>query len=182
MLTKVEEIKLLAQCVLADNRDAFGRIVEAYRNDIVRFFLNLTLGNDALSDDLAQETFIKAYLSIRSFKGMSRFRTWLYRIAYNEYYAWLRKRHEERLDADMPVDNLLSERAEAVNEAAIDVQTAMRLLTEQQRVVVTLFYIDDLPVRKIVDITGMPSGTVKSHLSRAKARLAQLLENNGEKL
>ena len=100
MLSRVEEIKLIARCALADNRDAFGQLVEAYRSDVTRFLLNLTMGDDALSDDLAQETFIKAYLGIRSFKGISRLRTWLYRIAYNEYYSWLRKRHEERLDDD----------------------------------------------------------------------------------
>ena len=139
MLTRVEEIKLLAQCALADNRVAFGRLVEAYRTDITRFFLNLTLGDHALSDDLAQETFIKAYLNVRGFKGLSKFRTWLYRIAYNEYYSHL---------------------------------------TDRQRAVVALFYIDDLPINKIAQITGMPVGTVKSHLSRAKAKLAQILKTD----
>ena len=164
MLTRVEEIKLLAQCALADNRDAFGRLVEAYRADITRFLLNLTFGDAALSDDLAQETFIKAYLSIRGFKGLSKFRTWLYRIAYNEYYAWLRRRLP-----DTPPGNC---------DDKMDVQAAMRQLTDAQRAVVVLFYIDDLPINKIAQITGMPTGTVKSHLSRAKAKLAQLLTND----
>ena len=177
MLNKVEEIKLLARCVLGDNRDAFGQIVEAYRSDITRFFLNLTMGDDALSDDLAQETFIKAYLGIRSFKGLSKFRTWLYRIAYNEDYAYRRKRHEEHFDDNNPSDNLLADNHNA-NDASIDVHRAMQSLSEQQRAVVTLFYIEDLPIRKISEIKGLPSGTIKSHLSRAKAKLAQLLEND----
>ncbi len=180
MLTRVEEIKLLTQCVLADNRDAFGRLVEAYRSDIMRFFLNLTLGDAALSDDLAQETFIKAYLSIRSFKGLSRFRTWLYRIAYNEYYAWLRRTHEERINDDTPIGNLLDDEASRQSEAQIDVHTAMQQLSEQQRAVVTLFYIDDQPIKKICEITRLPAGTVKSHLSRAKAKLAQILDKKQE--
>ncbi len=181
MITKVEEIKLLAQCVLADNRDAFGRLVDAYRPDIMRFFLNLTLGDGALSDDLAQETFIKAYLSIRSFKGLAQFRTWLYRIAYNEYYSWLRKRHEDRIDEEnMPAESMLDERSNGIREAQIDVQIAMQSLSRQQRAVVTLFYIEDQPIKKISEITGMPAGTVKSHISRAKAKLTQLLEKNKE--
>ena len=171
MLTRVEEIKLLAQCALTDNRAAFGQLVEAYRTDIIRFFLNLTLGNHALSDDLAQETFIKAYLNIRGFKGLSKFRTWLYRIAYNEYYAWLRGRHEERLD-----DNAYDiGSTDTDNETKIDVQAAMQSLNDKQRAIVTLFYINDLPISKIAQITGMPTGTIKSHLSRAKAKLAQIL-------
>lgn len=171
MLTRVEEIKLLAQCALADNRVAFGRLVEAYRTDITRFFLNLTLGDHALSDDLAQETFIKAYLNIRGFKGLSKFRTWLYRIAYNEYYIWLRKKHEERLDNN--TYDIGS--TDTGNETKIDVQAAMQSLTDKQRAIVTLFYINDLPINKIAQITGMPTGTIKSHLSRAKAKLAQIL-------
>ena len=72
MLSKIDELKLLARCALGDDRHAFGALVEAYQNDIRRFFLNLTFGDVALSDDLSQETFIKAYTSIRSFKGLSK--------------------------------------------------------------------------------------------------------------
>ena len=74
---------------MADSRDAFGVLVSEYQSEIRRFFMNLT-GDAALSDDLSQETFIKAYTSIRSFRMMSRFRTWLYRIAYNEFYSYYR--------------------------------------------------------------------------------------------
>ena len=97
MLNRFEELKLVAKCTLTDDRDAFGKLVEAYQSDIRRFFLNLT-GDACLSDDLAQETFIKAYISIGSFMGLARFKTWIYRIAYNEFYDWTRKRKEERLD------------------------------------------------------------------------------------
>ncbi len=67
--------------------------------------MNLTLGDASLTDDLAQDTFLKAYMSIRSFQGLSRFKTWLFRIAINEYYAYVRKRREQRMDgmAETPV-------------------------------------------------------------------------------
>ena len=87
MLSKLDEIRLLSQCALADNRDAFGRLVEAYQPRVRRFLLNLTAGDEMLTDDLAQETFIKAYVGIRGFKGLSSFSTWLYRIAYNQFYT-----------------------------------------------------------------------------------------------
>ena len=58
MLSKLDEIRLLSQCALADNRDAFGRLVEAYQPRVRRFLLNLTTGDEMLTDDLAQETFI----------------------------------------------------------------------------------------------------------------------------
>ena len=91
MLTRVEELKLISQVALSDNRRAFARLVDAYQSTVRGFFLNLTAGDYALSDDLAQETFLKAYTNIRSFKGLSKFKTWLLRIAYNEFYSYVRK-------------------------------------------------------------------------------------------
>lgn len=68
MLSKLEEIKLVSQCAFGDNRGAFGKLVEAYQPQLRRFLLNLTMGDENLTDDLAQETFIKAYTGIRAFK------------------------------------------------------------------------------------------------------------------
>lgn len=94
MLNKWEELRLIARCVAGDDRQAFGQLVEEYNDGLRRFLLNLTLGDASLTDDLAQETFIKVYLSLRSYQGIARFRTWLYRIAYNEFYMYMRRRRE----------------------------------------------------------------------------------------
>lgn len=67
---RLEEIKLLALCMASDNRDAFSRLVEIHQQGLRRFLLNLTNGNEALTDDLAQETFLKAWLAVRSFHGL----------------------------------------------------------------------------------------------------------------
>lgn len=174
MLSKIEELKLISQCVLLDDRRAFGTLVEEYQSGVRRFFLNLTLGDEDLSNDLAQETFIKAYMNIRSFKGLSKFKTWLYRIAYNEYYSWLRRRHEELMEDDAPPD-VLSNEVDS-NDARMDVWTSMRVLSKIERTVITLFFIDDQPLKKICEITGVPEGTIKSHLSRAKSKMAKVLK------
>ena len=177
MLSKIDELKLLAQCVLGDNRRAFGTLVEAYQNDIRRFFLNLTFGDAYLSDDLAQETFIKAYTNIRSFKGLSKFSTWLYRIAYNEFYSYSRKRQEERLlegsqeDPDEPLGNY-----EESSNSRLDINTALQRLNATERTIVTLYYLQDVPIKKITEITDIPEGTIKSHLSRARTKMAQVLK------
>ncbi len=81
-------MKLLALCMATDNRDAFSRLVVAFQDGLRRFLFNLTDGDAALTDDLSQETFIKAWLAIRSFHGMSGFKTWLYRIAVNEFVSY----------------------------------------------------------------------------------------------
>ena len=186
VLSKVEELKLIARCTLGDDRRAFGTLVEAYQPEVRRFFLNLTLGDEALSDDLAQETFIKAYLNVRSFRGLARFSTWLYRIAYNEFCTWQRKTQHEASamfnDDDVTDDDDYFDAdgshscstADSV-EARIDVWQCMKLLSEAERTVITLFYIQDYPLKKIVEITGMPVGTVKSYISRGKAKLARVM-------
>lgn len=178
MLSKFDELKLIARCALGDNRRAFGTLVEAYQTEIRRFFLNLTFGDAALSDDLAQETFIKAYTSIRSFKGLSKFSTWLYRIAYNEFYSYTRKRQEERLDEDTgkgTTDEPLGSYEESSN-SRLDINTALQQLNDTERSVVTLYYLQDIPIKKIIEITGLPEGTIKSHLSRARTKMAQVLK------
>ena len=173
MLSKIEELKLVTRCTLFDDRDAFGRLVEEYQSEIRRFFLNMSGGNAALSDDLAQETFLKAYLSVRGFKGLSKFKTWLYRIAYNEYYDWVRKRKEELGDSEDAT--AFRERAD---DARLDVAVALKALNETERSIIILFYMEDKPIKDIVTITSLPEGTVKSHLSRAKSKLADFFGKN----
>ena len=91
MVTRLQELSLIARCVATDDRRAFGQLIAAYSDGIRRFLLSLTRGDVSLVDDLAQETFIKAYLSIRSLEGISRFKTWLFRIAYNEFVSHTRR-------------------------------------------------------------------------------------------
>lgn len=175
MLSRIEELKLISQCALLDDKRAFGILVEEYQSGIRRFFLNLTLGDSDLSDDLAQDTFLKAYTNIRSFKGISKFKTWLYRIAYNEYYSWIRKRHEEKIDEDIAPPDTISNENEG-RDIKMDVWTSMKNLSEVERSVIILFYMEDQPIKKIEGITGLPEGTIKSHLSRAKMKMAKILE------
>ena len=177
-LSRLQQLKLIARCVVGDDRDAFGQLVEAYRPQVQRFLLNLTSGDAMLTDDLAQETFIKAYLGLRSFKGLSDLGTWLYRIAYNEYYGQARRAREQATDrwetlaADEGYDSV------GAIDARLTVKEALARLNATERAVVTLFYIEDQSLKRIAQVTGLPEGTVKSHLHRAKARLKQFLTQN----
>ena len=123
-MSQLNDISLVAQVVVFRNTRAFDQLVQKYQSPVRRFFLNLTCGDSELSDDLAQDTFIKAYTNIANFKNLSSFSTWLYRIAYN-------------------------------------------------------VFMEDVSIDKIAGITGCPVGTVKSHLSRAKDKLAIYLKQNG---
>ncbi|MDE6265792.1 MAG: RNA polymerase sigma factor [Muribaculaceae bacterium] len=175
MLSKIEELSLIARCIATDNRDAFGQLVTEYEGGLRRFLYNLTGGDASLCDDLAQETFLKAYLSIRSFKGISRFKTWLYRIAYNEFITYRRKFSPEVLVDEIFAGNEPDHSPSISNDISMDLQTAIAQLPDTEKTIVLLFYMEDLPIKKVSQITGCPEGTVKSYLNRARTRLSQLL-------
>lgn len=169
-LSRIAEAKLIARCVVVDDRDAFGHLVEHYQPSLRRFLLNLT-GNDDLADDLAQDAFIKAYLSIRSFRGVASFRTWLWRIAYNEFLTFIRKKHDIRADFDEnPIGDDIVDTA-AASEAKIDVAALLNSLPVNQRTAILLFYMEDRPIKEIAKIMRVEEGTVKSLLSRARNKM-----------
>lgn len=174
MLTRFEELKLIALCIAGDDRNAFGQLVSAYEQGLRRFLFNLC-GDEALTDDLAQDTFLKAYLAIRSFQGISRFKTWLYRIGYNEFLSHRRSSHITTKDIPPDIDSISPTSA---TDARLTVEQCLSQLSEAERTVIMLFYLEDMPIKRIKDITGMPDGSIKSHLHRAKSRMRQFLEND----
>ncbi len=176
MLSKLDEIRLLSQCALADNRDAFGRLVEAYQPRVRRFLLNLTTGDEMLTDDLAQETFIKAYVGIRGFKGLSSFGTWLYRIAYNEFYNHTRRHQEEHVEDITRLAGASTAAGDAV-DASMTVKRALEALNDNERVAVTLYYIEDQPIKQVSKIMQMPEGSVKSLIYRGRDKMKQFIDN-----
>ncbi len=177
-MDQLKDIALVSQVVVFHNTRAFDRLVRKYQSPVRRFFLNLTCGDGDLSDDLAQDTFIKAYTNLASFKNLSAFSTWLYRIAYNVFYDNLRNRQEtEALDVRL-MDARYNLQQQDVGQQ-MDLYRALALLKEAERTCITLFYLEDQPIDKIADITGYPVGTIKSHLSRGKEKLATFLTENG---
>ena len=150
-----------------------------------RFFLHQTLGNEALSDDLAQDTFIKAYTNISKFRGLSSFQTWLMRIAYNVFYDYCRKMSNEQLvmsNANEEMKNVSAAHSSFITSNSslkMDIYQALSLLKDDERTCITLQLIDGYDIAKIADITQMKQGTVKSHLSRGKEKLANYLKENG---
>lgn len=174
MLSRIEELALIARCVAADDRHAFGRLVDEHSERLRRFLLNLTGGNASLTDDIAQETFIKAYTSIRSFKGLARFSTWLYRIACREYADTMRSHHEASALESAPEP--VSEAGEfSLTDARHDLQIGLAALSPTERTLILLFYLEDRPIKEIAKITQMPEGTVKVYISRAKTKMAKAM-------
>lgn len=170
------ELTLLTQVTVFHNKRAFGRLVEKYQSPIRRFFLNQTGGDSQLSDDLAQDTFVKAYVNIGQFRGGSSFSTWLYRIAYNVFYDYTRS-HKITEEIDQAV--ALRQANSGDTALQLDLQQALAILSPAERSCITLQLMEGQPIDKISEITEMAEGTVKSHLSRGKQKLAMFLRKNG---
>ena len=186
---KLSDLALVTQVALMHNNHAFDQLVRKYQSSVRRFFLSQSLGDSQLSDDLAQDTFIKAYTAITQFRGSAAFSTWLMRIAYNVWHDHLRRRHWQVgcLDADLPAadpSGTVAAAPLAVASAAPsmlgeDINNALALLKEAERQCISLQLVEGYSLDEIASITQMPVGTVKSHLSRGKTKLANYLRENG---
>ena len=168
--------ELIARVLTADDRAAFGELVLRHQSAVRNFLRQLTEGNDAQADDLAQDTFIEAYRSLSRYRGEARFSTWLFGIAHNRFRnAW---RRERTARAAAERDSAAAEPAPSPARAldlGADLNEAIQTLSSDEQMAVHLFYHQDLPQQEIAAIAGWPLGTVKTHLARAKTKLRRLL-------
>ncbi len=182
----VTDAQLIARCVVSDDRHAFAELVKRHQSTVRACLRKLTVGDHALADDLAQETFVLAWRNLRSFRQEARFSTWLYRIATNCWLAQARKPHEELLgdhdaevsdeDSESPVDPLQvgGDHAHAA-ALRLDLGRAMRVLSDSERAAIVQCYDNDLSHAEAAYVLGIPVGTVKTHIFRAKQKLRTAL-------
>ena len=172
-----EDISLVTQVAVFHNKRAYDKLVMKYQSPIRRFFLNQTLGDVQLSEDLAQDTFIKAYTNITQFQGLSSFSTWLFRIAYNVLYDYTRSR---KLTEDLEQPVVLKRNSQQTDLGLkMDLIEAFAILSPAERTCINLQLMEGQPINKISEITGMAEGTINSHLSRGKLKLSNYLKKNG---
>ena len=160
------------------DRHAFARLVRTHQSRVRLQLRRLAHGDTALADDLAQETFVQAWLHLNDFRGDARLATWLHRIALTRFLQHARRPQLpvewREPDADAVLDPGHDPRA--VEGLGRDVERALAALSEiQQLAVVHCFHLD-LSHAEAAQVLGLPLGTLKSHLDRAKARLRQLLD------
>ena len=167
-----------------DDREAFAEIVRRHQSRVRSVLRRLTRGDDALADDLAQETFVLAWRNLARFRFEARLSTWLYRIAFNAWQSEARKRREVLLDADDDERPALEVAApeEGVDIASrMDLERAMSVLSDGERAAIAACYYADLSHEEAAQMLGLPLGTVKTHILRAKAKLkARLASPEGE--
>lgn len=160
---------LVARIVATDDRSAFELLVRRHQSPLRNFLRRLTKNDAALADDLAQETFFKAYRSMASFAGTAKFSTWLYRIAYNTFLNDQRARfpHAELDESQHPSDTNEIESASIES----DLERLLGLLPLRQRAVFDLHYKKGMTHQEIAQALEVPLGTVKSDLARGHESL-----------
>ena len=174
----VADADLVARVLVDDDHHAFAELVRNHQSAVRGLLRQLTRNDLALADDLAQETFLRAYKHIRSFRGEAKFSTWLYRIAYNCFREEARKRKEL-----VGID-------EAQLEAQQDPQTvdpglkhdlmqALQLLPLHERSAILLCCQNGLSHDEAARVLEIPLGTVKTNVLRGREKLKKLLAGWG---
>jgi RNA polymerase sigma-70 factor, ECF subfamily len=176
---------LAAQAAMGDCV-AFDALVLRHQSRVYRLVLLLVGAESPDAEDLAQETFIRAYRAIGQFRQDSSFRTWLHRIALNVIRSHVARRRQREpllsLEPNREAETAVHDAATTgddpetvlIRRQAID--QALAMLTTEARLVVTLRDLQGLEYQEIATITGVPIGTVESRLFRARRRLRPLLE------
>jgi len=167
--------ELIARTLARQDQHAFAQLVLRYQSQLRVWARRLCAGDSALADDLAQETFIKAYGALGAFRAEAKFSTWLYRIAFNIAANRWRRKHIEWCALD---DNQELE-GDCPGLKQFDVQRdlgeALAQLSQGQQLAIRLCYDDGFSHEEAATIMGVPLGTVKTHILRGKQKLQQLL-------
>ncbi len=174
---------LVEQCRAGDE-EACEALVRQYQERVFALISRMT-GDPDRVEDIAQEVFLKAFRSLKSFRGGSRFYTWLYRITVNTVLNTMRsqgRRQETSLDAlgglEVQADaDMEPAEVTARLELARRVREAIDQLEEPYRVIVYLRELEDLSYEEIAEVVELPVGTVKSRLFRARQHLKGLLQH-----
>jgi RNA polymerase sigma factor (sigma-70 family) len=175
-----QEEHIIIQNVLAGDAPAYATLVNRYKDMAVILAYNILL-NRQDAEEVAQDAFVKAYTSLRAFRGGSKFSTWLYRIIVNTALnkKKLKKHFAEALHSagdELPpagIDSIPA--AQVTGEHRKHIQLAMRTLAPNERLCITLYYLNELSVDEIRELTGFSPSNIKVLLYRGRKNLYQLL-------
>ncbi|HEY3381562.1 MAG TPA: sigma-70 family RNA polymerase sigma factor [Vicinamibacterales bacterium] len=182
----------LVERALGGSDDAFRALVARHQRPVYNLLVRM-LRNPALAEDLAQETFLKVFSRLSTFDPQFKFSNWILRIAHNRAIDAMRRRGPAEVSLDEPdpaeqarmsqilvdpTSDAAPRRAEQ-HDLARALDKALARLRPEYREVVVLRYHEDLGYEEIARVTGLPQGTVKSYLHRARAEMAAILSRQG---
>jgi RNA polymerase sigma-70 factor, ECF subfamily len=183
-----DDRRLIAEC-LGGRREAFGELVSRYQVRLYNAAVRLV---DSPEDaaDVVQDAFLNAYQSLHTFKGDAEFFTWLYRIAFNTAISLKRKKRaavsldaggpDGGIDPDDPSEYVKPGVALQRSEEEAQLQDALNRLSHEHREVLVLKDIEGMKYEEIAEILGVPIGTIRSRLHRARLELRGLLQTEDD--
>ena len=167
---------LIARVLSRGDQNAFGELVRRYQSPVRAFLARMTRGDAHGADDLAQETFLKAWQKLHTYRGGARFSTWLFGIAFNEFRMASRRQKElawEEAD-ELPLEP--EEPAVARDRhLRLDLTEALKLLNSNERAAVVLCCQNGLSHEEAAQVLDCPLGTVKTNILRGKEKLRRRL-------
>lgn len=188
-LETVSENRLIAEA-LAGSQSAFERIVRRYQRPVISL-IGKVLGDRAdraTAEDLAQDTFVKAYLKLAAFDTNRRFSSWLFRIAHNNAIDFMRRARLPAVSIDDPAEIETLADATSAHASADPVETAalgralddaLSMLRPEYRAAIMLRYEEGLQFEDIGHVLNVPESTARSYVHRARKELAARLAQSG---
>jgi RNA polymerase sigma factor (sigma-70 family) len=168
--------------VLSGNPGAFAYIVDHHKDKAFNLAFRIC-GNREDAEEIAQDSFLKAFRSLNGFKMKSSFSTWFYRIVYNTSISYVRVRKKGVLSledfpadaTDFIADNSSEDNAEKEYRNAL-IGFALQKINEEERGLITLYYYEEMNTEEISDITGISKSNIKVRLFRARQKMIEIVE------
>ena len=183
MQSKLSDNDLIMQAI-AGNQNAYADLVKRHQRFVFTLALRFAKSRED-AEEIAQDTFVKAYRSLTSFQKQAKFSTWLYSIAYTTSMTFLRKKRLTTSSIDDENNFLQIENSGSfdVNNAenksrSFYLNEAIQQLLPDDAIIITLFYKAEQSLEEIAKVLGMEATTVKVKLFRARQRLKEKLERN----
>jgi RNA polymerase sigma factor (sigma-70 family) len=173
---------LFIEQILAGKSNAFSYIVDHHKDKAYNLAFRIC-GNREEAEEIAQDSFLKAYRSLKEFKMKSSFATWLYRIVYNTAISHVRGKKKGILSLeDFPADatdfigsNSSEEEAEKQYRSSV-INFALQKINDEERGLISLYYYEEMSTEEISDVTGISKSNIKVKLFRARQKMLEILE------
>lgn len=174
VITDIDE-KTLIKAAQKGDKKAFERLFYSHQKNVSGLAFRI-IGDEESAKDVTQETFIRLYHSLNKIKKEKKFKSWLYRITVNICYDFLRRENRFK-HAPLDEQNIISNEEPDENNELIDrIYNLLEFLSIPQKTTFILKEIEGMKYKEIAKILNCPTGTVRSHIFHARARLKELIE------
>jgi RNA polymerase sigma-70 factor, ECF subfamily len=180
----------IIQKVLQGEQRAYAELVDRHKNKAMTLAVRM-LRDRHEAEEALQDAFVRAYRALPSFQGKSSFGTWFYRIVYNvcstvlskrgkEYFVSIDEHEEGMLNLEIPSDDETPDVQIESREFRSMIKFEIEKMEQQYAEILTLFYLQDFGYEEIMEVTGLPLGTVKNRLFRARTILRNAVLKRSE--